>query len=65
MARHYGKRGMVRASKPRYVWVPAQTTEAGVTSGVTSSADLLAAYVSDAAREIGPGFVIERVIRYS
>jgi len=57
-------RRMVRTgSRPRYVWVPfMQDFIALGGTGVAGTTDLLAAYVTDALRETGPGMVIERVI---
>ncbi len=61
MPRHTGRR-MVRGSKPRYVWVPGRDNENATVSSVGITGDLLTAYVADAARETGPGMVIERQI---
>jgi len=60
MPRHY--RTTRTGSKPRYLWVPARDVENAVVATMVQTADLLAAVLNDAARETGPGMVIERVI---
>jgi len=62
MPRHYRNTGRSGGSRPRYVWVPARDNENAVVSATVQTDDLLANYNVDAGREIGPGFVIERIL---
>jgi len=49
--------------RPRYAWAPGYDfNNAGATSGLNQSTDLLNSYVTDAQRETGPGMVIERIL---
>ena len=44
------------------MWVPGDAQELTATASNTQSGDLLANYLTDAGRDIGPGMTIERVV---
>jgi len=62
MPRHFRTNMSRSGSKPRYVWVPARDVENAVAASTVQTDDFLANYNVDAGREVGPGFVIERIL---
>jgi len=61
MVRHFG-RGRTQGTRARYAWVPHRDVENATVSGTDFSADLLSLYLTDSGRDIGPGFVVERIL---
>jgi len=61
MPRHY-RNQRNSGNRPRYVWVPGRDVENSVAATTVQTIDFLGNYNIDAGREVGPGFVVERIL---